>query len=40
MESLSRGVDAFVFDQQDMVYIRDRMTYEISRGKLWDDSDS
>jgi sentrin-specific protease 1 len=39
MESLSRGVDEFVFDQDDMPYIRDRMTWEIGRSKLWEDSD-
>jgi len=39
MESLSRGVDDFVFDQSDMVYIRDRMTYELCKGRLWDESD-
>lgn len=39
MESLSRGVDEFAFDQDDMPYIRDRMTWEIGRSRLWEDSD-
>lgn len=39
MESLSRGVEEFVFDQDDMPYIRDRMTWEIGKSRLWEDSD-
>ncbi|KAF8528061.1 cysteine proteinase [Hysterangium stoloniferum] len=39
MESLSRGVEEFAFDQSDMVYIRNRMTWEIGKGKMWEDSD-
>ncbi|GJJ09586.1 hypothetical protein Clacol_003809 [Clathrus columnatus] len=40
MESLSRGVDNFPFDQSNMPYIRDRMTWEIGRSKLWGETDS
>lgn len=36
MESLSRGVDEFAFDQSDMPYIRNRMTYEIGQARLWE----
>ncbi|KAF8514523.1 hypothetical protein JB92DRAFT_140256 [Gautieria morchelliformis] len=39
MESLSRGVDEFVFGQDDMPYLRDRMTWEIGRSRLWEESD-
>lgn len=40
MESLSRGVDIFPFDQSDMAYIRDRMTWELGRSKLWGEPDN